>query len=863
MQLTKSFSVGALSLLVWMSGNWSGAIAQSLRSERYLSDQEIQSLQPEFERSTKFLNGISNEGLRTYLMQVNRIVNAWQKADPSISIFAQFLGTWAYLDDVSLHIYPSLRKGQVCIVEAGLGYPTAYNFGTVVGDKLISDGELGKIVITRKTTSRTRNGKEGVFLVKYQFANGRKSVLPLTFPKHLGFTDFKGIGVMDKGRFTQMGCMTSLSPMVDLNADESSRDKHPAEVTVQDFYNQYYNNRSNKSEYYVLNQNKDKFTSEFYRYLIRGLRIDDMYGGRGLHFQPFADTQSAVFSFQVGSSISNGDKAEVPVTVNTGLRYPGRPNPIKVIVIKKGNKWQIADLLYLRSESRSLMNILERINSNRDFQNVPWENDDSTPSIPSSIPVKPTDAIAKYPTNDDFNAFDNKLRGNPESLVKLRGNQAEQRRKFQNEWKARNPNAAKFLGAWYTGDRYFYVFPSTAKGGTCVVTQDANGTLDMKIGVVLNQELRYDGGKGFFWRDRPNIIASRDSGSGSLYPIYATFGMPELPENMIGDMERQKCITTLPTDPVAAKPSPQRTDGQILTSENVGCTKDLKTALGQKAPDYCTSSEANSGILLDEFKAEKNKDNSINVKLRVFNRGTADGIVEIYDSRNRLQGTKIIDGNRPPTGLIQSGTDLFTKVPSSLFSRYPLGDARRDLKEQSIDFTIPSRGYAQITKSSNFALWYNTAMIALEISQLAGGDPELVNSETVKQLVRGFAAEFAKSSVINIFKGEVSLQSIISLDFVDKNKLAEVLQKLLQYSVTIEKDPSKNPILGAFSEVYLTAGNVGLERILDMYVLPGLGTLAKGVRVGGEVVNIAAKSIDTSNAKNSGQKATIILRNLQ
>ena len=385
----------------------------------------------------------------------------------------------------------------------------------------------------------------------------------------------------------------------------------------------------------------------------------------------------------------------------------------------------------------------------------------------------------------------------------------------------------------------------------------------MQIGTVLNRELRYGGGRGFFWINRENIVASRDSGAGDLYPIYATYEVPELPASMISDMERQKCITTLPRDPVAAKPSPPRTDGQILTSENVGCTKDLKTALGQKAPDYCTSSEANSGILLDEFKVERNKDNSINVKIRVFNRGTADGIVEIYDSRNRLQGIKIIDGNRPPTGLIQSGTDLFTKVPSSLFSRYPLGDTRRDLKEQSIDFTIPSRGYAQITKSSNFALWHNTAMIALEIAQLAGGDPEFVNSETVKQLVSGFAREFATSSVINIFKGEVSLQSIVSLDFVDKKKLAEVLQKLLQYSVTIEKDPSKNPILGAFSEVYQTAGNVGLERILDMYVLPGLGTLAKGVRVGGEVVNIAAKAIDTSNAINSGRKSTIILRDSQ
>jgi len=163
-----------------------------------------------------------------------------------------------------------------------------------------------------------------------------------------------------------------------------------------------------------------------------------------------------------------------------------------------------------------------------------------------STPIKPTDVIARYPTSDDFNTLENKLQGNPESLVKLRGNQAAQLRRFQNDWKVRNLAAAKFLGAWYTGNRYFYIFPSTAKSGTCVVTQDTNGKLDMKIGVVLNKELRYGGGKGFFWIDRENIVAGRDSGSGSLYPIYATFVMPELPENMIVDMERQRCITNFP-----------------------------------------------------------------------------------------------------------------------------------------------------------------------------------------------------------------------------------------------------------------------------------------------------------------------------
>lgn len=172
----------------------------------------------------------------------------------------------------------------------------------------------------------------------------------------------------------------------------------------------------------------------------------------------------------------------------------------------------------------------------------------SNSSTVSSTPVKPTDTIAKYPTNDDFEKVDRILQAsrNPESLVNLKGNQQNQRRKFQKEWESRNPAAAKFLGGWYTGNKSFYVYPSTAKGGTCVVIKDYQGNLTMQIGTVLNRELRYGGGKGFFWIERENIVASRDSGNGDLYPIYATYEVPELPASMIGDMERQKCITTLP-----------------------------------------------------------------------------------------------------------------------------------------------------------------------------------------------------------------------------------------------------------------------------------------------------------------------------
>lgn len=299
---------------------------------------------------------------------------------------------------------------------------------------------------------------------------------------------------------------------------------------------------------------------------------------------------------------------------------------------------------------------------------------------------------------------------------------------------------------------------------------------------------------------------------------------------------------------------------QELESVNLGCTQNLRTVLRQQSPDYCRSAEADSGVLFDQFKVTRNSDRSINLEFRVFNRGSADALVEVYDSGGRLRDIKIIDGNKPPTGLIQSGGDLFTKVPASLFSRYPLGDARRDLKEQNIIMTIPAGGSVKITKSSNFAVWYNNAMLAVEIAQLAQGDPEFTRSETTKQLVREFAKEFGTQTAINIFKGEPSLQSAFSLDFIDKDRLGAVLQKLVQYTATIESDPSKNPILGAFSDVYLTGANYGLETAIDKYIFPGLGTVARRVRIGGSAVNTFARAADLRNAMIYGQRATVTLR---
>lgn len=538
MMFAKNVLLGSLSFAsVLMVGNWSGAIAQV--SNRYLSDQEIQSLDAEFQSRSRGVTGRGYTDRRqsSEIIQINEFVNAWQQVDSSIS---PFLGNWEGLEE-GLSIYPSTLKGKVCVVHSSYGTDGVqrfFNSGTISGNKLISDGEIGKTVILTKVAP-VRSGENSPFLASFQSFRGRDIVSAYVFPRILR-------EIRDR-RFTDLGCTASLPSKIQ---PQTSSQKHPAESVVAEFYTWYFQN-NNTNYRRLLSQKRESFTPELYRNLDRAIRISETPRWSGmLNFDVFSNAQVESYSFQIDSVEPKENSAEVYVTLQTGLGYNRRrPNPIKVLVAKNNNRWQIADFVYLRESPNiySLMSILRNINQKAEFSEIPWRNYEAIPSVPPySTPVKPTDTIAKYPTNEDFNAFEDKLQGNPESLVKLRGNQAEQRRKFQNDWKARNPNAAKFLGAWYTGSRYFYVFPSTAKSRTCVVTQDANGKLDMQVGTVLNQEMRYSGGKGFFWRDRDNIVASRDSGSGSLYPIYATSGMPELTESMIGDMERQKCITTLP-----------------------------------------------------------------------------------------------------------------------------------------------------------------------------------------------------------------------------------------------------------------------------------------------------------------------------
>jgi hypothetical protein len=490
----------------------------------------------------------------------------------------------------------------------------------------------------------------------------------------------------------------------------------------------------------------------------------------------------------------------------------------------------------------------------------------SDPSNSSPLP-----APAQFPTQAEFDRVKKIAAANRGTA--MAASDLAQRKGFRGFWRNTNASVASFIGGWTSQKgQNIYVYPSSQQRRVCVVTQTDTQT-HLDIGYALGTEVRYGGDKGLFIADpaRPEMLAARDAKSSELSPIFAMPGSATtLSDSDLDAMQRAKCITQLPGGQIAQKPSakkssPSFADFPELKIINLGCTQNLKTAFGQSAPDYCRSAEADSGILFEEFNPTRNADNSISLDILAFNRGSADALIETYDANGKLQDIQIIDGNKPPSGLIQSGTDMFTRYPASWFSRYPFSDIRRDLKANKAKIKIPAGGSVNITKSSQYAQLYNATVLTLDVSQV-GSDSGFTKVTTARQLILHFVKETAGKTSSNIFKSAPNAKAIFSLDFIDPQKMAKLLHQFVAYSLTAEgkpltEDPLKSPLISALADVVVSDANESLEIALDRYVLPGLGKFAQIARTTGDGINTAAKAVDLSNSITIGEKGTITLRN--
>jgi hypothetical protein len=129
-----------------------------------------------------------------------------------------------------------------------------------------------------------------------------------------------------------------------------------------------------------------------------------------------------------------------------------------------------------------------------------------------------------------------------------------------------------------------------------------------------------------------------------------------------------------------------------------------------------------------------------------------------------------------------------------------------------------------------------------------------------------FAKESGSQTVTNIFTSEPGAQALFSLDFIDRNKLAKILQKFVVSCLTadgkpLEADPLKSLLVSALADIVVADSNEGLEIALDRYIAPGLGTFAKASRMTGGAINTASQAVDLYNSFAVGEKGSVVLIN--
>ncbi|MBM0741262.1 hypothetical protein JOY44_06455 [Phormidium sp. CLA17] len=142
-------------------------------------------------------------------------------------------------------------------------------------------------------------------------------------------------------------------------------------------------------------------------------------------------------------------------------------------------------------------------------------------------PNSATSPVVGYPNNQELTQFKRNLKSGAYGKgIQLAATDRTQRQAFQATIAKANPTISKFIGAWTTGDRVYYVYPSKVKSRVCVVTNSGNnGKLEFSNGTAISRELRYQD-NGLYWVDQADVLASRDKGTGTLYPIFAASSAP-------------------------------------------------------------------------------------------------------------------------------------------------------------------------------------------------------------------------------------------------------------------------------------------------------------------------------------------------
>jgi hypothetical protein len=175
------------------------AIAQQTRHERYATTSEVRSIRQKVRHGGCGSSCPPDRRSTAERRSIQSFIRAWSQVDPAI---APFLGSWSpgeLYGELFMSIYPSTKKGRVCIINEGEG-GGFLNLGNV------SHGLI-------RTDVRYILFKEGAYLAGVTVDNGKAQLWPfLINPNKL--QDPNKLTVENRQelmqKFSRSGCTASL-----------------------------------------------------------------------------------------------------------------------------------------------------------------------------------------------------------------------------------------------------------------------------------------------------------------------------------------------------------------------------------------------------------------------------------------------------------------------------------------------------------------------------------------------------------------------------------------------------------------------------------------------------------------------------
>lgn len=279
------------------------------------------------------------------------------------------------------------------------------------------------------------------------------------------------------------------------------------------------------------------------------------------------------------------------------------------------------------------------------------------------------------------------------------------------------------------------------------------------------------------------------------------------------------------------QPSPNEqqtaTGRSLLVAANAQSIRGVTVPPAEKSPSRLADGY---GFFLDKPNAKKLDDGTLIYSFDVYNLGYADGVIEVYDSRNNLIEVRGIEGFRnPATNLYAYPVEGVNRLFRLATEGYGVLDLRnafgRAKKTEIRNIAIPRGGRLIFTWNSERAIIYNQATFVMGVladsvlSKFPSGDHATLKANILSSLFIELQKERVGSLLRDgmLLTAQDSRRAFANQSWIEEQNLSKLMeigskvfaQELLKYGV--ERTVVEQLVLGKKLSFWVTAAEITVQ----------------------------------------------------